>query len=450
MELKRTELNPFDIAFDKDNPRGESPKQIENDVGFKRLKEDIKTNGLFYPVVIKKEDAFGKKYVLIDGERRLRATQSLKLEKIPVIIISGEENKHIIAFRLNNFGKPWSMRVWIKATETIISDLKEKGKSEEEIIKYVNELTGMSKEKIKDILKVWRYGPELVRSMGKKEFPRTFLVQSEDVFLPLIQEEFPNILNQFSEEKIRGVIGKKLLNKKLGNTKVFRNLRDYLKNDCKNKKQAEERISLFLKTPNIDLQDVMDGERSQYNESSEESKYNTEVNEKGNKSENYTSTSQSNQNSTYGNRKSLIPKDYKLKIKNEKVRKIYEELQKLELKNFIHVTSISFRVFVELTMDCYLERHKLIGGSVSATRCNIKDLKQKVFAVANHLENAKKIDSSISQGIKTAVKDGNTSLSMDTIQGYLHNNRFSPISENLITMWNNSEDFIRIVWENID
>lgn len=148
-------------------------------------------------------------------------------------------------------------------------------------------------------------------------------------------------------------------------------------------------------------------------------------------------------------RKTLIPKECKLKINNNKVKKIYQELQQLELKKFIQVSSISFRVFVELTMNCYMENHKLIGNSLSATKCG-KDFKQKVFIVAGHLQNNKKIDQSISQGIKNAVNENNGPLSTDTLHAYLHNNKFSPIYETLITMWDNIEDFIKVVWENIN
>jgi hypothetical protein len=148
-------------------------------------------------------------------------------------------------------------------------------------------------------------------------------------------------------------------------------------------------------------------------------------------------------------RKTLIPKECKLKINNQKVKKIYQELQQLELKKFIQVSSISFRVFVELTMDCYMENHKLIGNSLSATKCG-KDFKQKVFIVANHLQSNKKIDLSISQGIKNSVNENNGSLGADTLHSYLHNSKFSPIYETLITMWDNIEDFMKVVWENIN
>lgn len=148
-------------------------------------------------------------------------------------------------------------------------------------------------------------------------------------------------------------------------------------------------------------------------------------------------------------RKTLIPKECKLKISNSKVKKIYQELQQLELKKFIQVSSISFRVFVELTMNCYMENHNLIGDSLSATKCG-KDFKQKVSLVANHLQSNKKIDQSISQGIKNAVNENNGPLNTDTLHAYLHNNKFSPIYETLITMWDNIEDFMKVVWENIN
>jgi len=119
MEFKRIELNPFEIAFDKENPRDETQRQIENEPGFKKLKENINEIGIFYPIGIKKEKADGKEYVLIDGERRLRVAQSLKLKKIPVILVEGDFDKRILAYQLHMLEKPWDIKVRVKSINLI-------------------------------------------------------------------------------------------------------------------------------------------------------------------------------------------------------------------------------------------------------------------------------------------------------------------------------------------
>lgn len=164
------------------------------------------------------------------------------------------------AFRFAQFYK----KSLDKATEKIISELKEKGKSETEILSYVNELTGMKKERISGILKVWRYGKKFVKLMGDKESFRTFLVQSEDVFLPLIKTQFPDIAKKYPEEELRKIIGEKLLDKKLGDTTwVFRNLRDSIKDNCKSNKDkidlTNKLFDHFLSNKEVSITQIIRG-----------------------------------------------------------------------------------------------------------------------------------------------------------------------------------------------
>ena len=71
-ELKR--VPPEDVAFSKQNPRGESPDEIRNDKTFEQLKDSVAQFGVLVPIVVHKaEDSSPKRYVLVDGERRLRA-----------------------------------------------------------------------------------------------------------------------------------------------------------------------------------------------------------------------------------------------------------------------------------------------------------------------------------------------------------------------------------------
>jgi len=265
MELIRIELNPFEIAFDKENPRDETQKQIENEPNFKKLKEHIKQFGLFYPIGVKEEKTDGKKYVLIDGERRLRVCQSLKFEKIPVILVKGDFDKRILAYQLHMLEKPWDMKVRVKSTRLIISELKKEKKSEQEILISVEKLTKMPKERIKDILRILRYSEKVVKSIEKKESKRTYLIESEKNFIPFIKTKFPDLYKEYGVEKIRKIIGEKLLNDKLGKTKSFRDFKSFVNKECGNKKDIVKKFMVnFFKNGNANLNQTINGIR-EYN-----------------------------------------------------------------------------------------------------------------------------------------------------------------------------------------
>jgi hypothetical protein len=146
-------------------------------------------------------------------------------------------------------------------------------------------------------------------------------------------------------------------------------------------------------------------------------------------------------------RETLIPKKCVLNIKNTKVNAIYHELQKLRITKYTNAAAVLYRVFVELSVDCYLEAHKLVK-TPSAAKSGI-DFQEKIQKVASHLENTKFADTKICKGIRTAVKDKNGLLGVDTWHAYVHNNQFSPTAYNLKITWDNMQRFMEILWENI-
>lgn len=147
-------------------------------------------------------------------------------------------------------------------------------------------------------------------------------------------------------------------------------------------------------------------------------------------------------------RNTLIPKTCVLSINNPKVNAIYYELQKLDVSKYTNAAAVLYRVFIELSMDCYLERHKLTNALSSAKSGT--DFQQKVFQIANHLESIKKADAAICKGIKVSIKDRNDVLGLDTWHAYVHNNKFSPTAGNLIITWDGMQEFMIIMWNNIN
>jgi len=146
-------------------------------------------------------------------------------------------------------------------------------------------------------------------------------------------------------------------------------------------------------------------------------------------------------------RKTLIPGSCRLKIGKPRVNAIFYELKKLNITKFTNAAAVLYRVFIELSMDCYLEEHKMVQ-TPSANSSGL-NLQQKVNNVASHLENTKKADATICKGIRAAIKDKHGLLGLDTWNAYVHNNRFSPLSANLIITWDGMQDFMGILWENI-
>jgi ParB family chromosome partitioning protein len=78
-------------------PNSNQPRQLFNDENLSELALSIKNHGMIQPILVKKED---NKYKIIAGERRFRAAQQIKLEKIPAIIFEVKGDHEMIELGL--------------------------------------------------------------------------------------------------------------------------------------------------------------------------------------------------------------------------------------------------------------------------------------------------------------------------------------------------------------
>ncbi|MDQ3020709.1 MAG: ParB/RepB/Spo0J family partition protein [Bacteroidota bacterium] len=104
VDLKSTEADDAKV-FDKIfvNKISENPAQPREDFDEEKLNEladSIRQNGLIQPITVKKE---GDNYILISGERRLRAVKIAGLEKVPAYIYEkpgGSTNENMLELAL--------------------------------------------------------------------------------------------------------------------------------------------------------------------------------------------------------------------------------------------------------------------------------------------------------------------------------------------------------------
>lgn len=142
-------------------------------------------------------------------------------------------------------------------------------------------------------------------------------------------------------------------------------------------------------------------------------------------------------------RSSLIPKDCRLAISHHRVNKIYTELKKLNLDEFPNAGAVMFRVFVELSLDSYLE-HK---AGWPEQQIHGSHLAQKLSAVAKHLEDKGVMTTNELAPVKRAA-GGQTLLaaSIKTMHGYVHNRHFTPVPIDLKIAWDELQLFIEKMW----
>jgi ParB family transcriptional regulator, chromosome partitioning protein len=77
-----------DIVLSKITPNQDQPRKDFTDI--QELAASILEKGILQPLLVRKQE---HGYQIIAGERRFRAAQSLKLEKVPVIILEADEEE---------------------------------------------------------------------------------------------------------------------------------------------------------------------------------------------------------------------------------------------------------------------------------------------------------------------------------------------------------------------
>jgi len=148
-------------------------------------------------------------------------------------------------------------------------------------------------------------------------------------------------------------------------------------------------------------------------------------------------------------------------IQSFRINDIYDELRKkIEVDNAPNAVAVLFRVFMECSIDCYIDTHKL----------KIKDdtkLAGKILKVVDHLEDAIALRRLAEEGNKTptpeefkkvkdkvkfknmrrvATKDNNSILSVETFHDFVHDYKTSPIPSELKKYWENLDSFFVALW----
>lgn len=120
--FNRNENKLINLPIDKIYPNPYQPRKYFNEEEINKLSENIKENGLLQPITVRKQ---GPRYILVAGERRLRAVKKAGYKEIKAII-SECEAKDAAAFSLieNTIRKDLSFFEEAEAIERLINEKK--------------------------------------------------------------------------------------------------------------------------------------------------------------------------------------------------------------------------------------------------------------------------------------------------------------------------------------
>ncbi len=240
--MKERYVKEVDVSLVKFN--NENPRQIFDQEAEDKLYFSIKRKGVLVPILVCSDNG---KFLLIDGERRVRASIRTGLNKIPANIIEKDSPLEYATkmFHIHNLGVGWRLM----ATALELQKLKELSKTSKE--KELSSLTGLSVVKVRQCNNLLNY-PEKFRetileqeALPKSERKRIGKekILSDHFFIELssalnILKRFePKIFNEFGQDKIINLFIRKRKDGNLKNVTLFRDFKKII--GLKNKKGRE-------------------------------------------------------------------------------------------------------------------------------------------------------------------------------------------------------------------
>ena len=148
-------------------------------------------------------------------------------------------------------------------------------------------------------------------------------------------------------------------------------------------------------------------------------------------------------------RKFLIPKTCILQIDNQKINNIYHELRDTLLiddtrNSSPNATGVLFRVFLETSLDWYLEQN----GTAPKENDKISAKIPKVVALLK--TNAGATDQQMASITKVGSSQPSTSiLAIDNFHQYVHSSRKQPGPTDLKQCWDELQEFFVILWTDL-
>lgn len=222
------QVSPRDVEFSDANPRGESEDKILKDETFERLKESVFRFGVLVPIVVHEQPArSGKRYKLIDGERRLRAALAAGVSRIPAHVakLANASDEFVQAIHIHMLRKQWKPVAQAKAIRRLLHQRRKTDArvSERPTIAELQELTGCTDTKLKSLRRAARYPESVLTAVERGDIVFSHLVQFEESFIEQIEKYFPDLLKKFAKKAVREILVAKARRRVLTSSRALMN-----------------------------------------------------------------------------------------------------------------------------------------------------------------------------------------------------------------------------------
>lgn len=144
-------------------------------------------------------------------------------------------------------------------------------------------------------------------------------------------------------------------------------------------------------------------------------------------------------------RNQLIPRSTTFPVESTKANDIYRELRKLDIRLYPFSVAVMARVFLEISLDLYIQKHKLKAALAAVAGKQNQTLRHKVECVRSDLL-AKGEEKSVINSAITKFNSASSPFSIDQLHMVVHNAHFHPDAVGLTRAWDSCEGFFLALW----
>jgi len=147
-------------------------------------------------------------------------------------------------------------------------------------------------------------------------------------------------------------------------------------------------------------------------------------------------------------RKTLVPRGVSLNVQDNRLASILKELRTVKIDDARNAMAVLLRVFLELSVDHYMRRHKLppkLRDPQSGKEYD-KKLSKKIEEVVDHIALQPNVNKKDFLGVTRALTDKRSPLYIDLLHAYVHNLFVIPKHHDLIGAWDEAQPLFERIW----
>lgn len=242
------------VDANEKNPRLDFP-QNELD----RLADSIDLEGILVPIVVFERDG---RYVVVDGERRLRCARDLALPTVPTLITTERPERDVLQqmFNIHLIREPWrdlptALALGRLADAITAEEGDEPGDSR------LAELTGLSVDRVRQLRYVVTLPPEWQGYIREGRVPLNYFWEMKKNVTDQLEKRRPNLLTELGAQAIQTALVEKRLNNVITDTVSLRKVAPIIRfaeNDANGDPAVASDIDDAIRTLVTDPQSTID------------------------------------------------------------------------------------------------------------------------------------------------------------------------------------------------